>query len=72
MHVLISNGTVLKYPYSIKELKKDNPNTSFPATISDEVLSEFNVQKVFFSYPADVVGCAPCDCGRPRSISGIC
>lgn len=40
------NGVVEKYPYSIIQLKKDNPNTSFPSDMSDEVLAEWSVYPV--------------------------
>ena len=32
--------------YEVSQLRKDNPQVSFPEVISDEVLSEFNVFKV--------------------------
>ena len=35
-----------QYPYSIAQLKQDNPQTSFPAEISDSLLAEFGVYKV--------------------------
>lgn len=34
------------YPYSIGLLRRDNPNTSFPANPSDELLAEWNVYPV--------------------------
>jgi hypothetical protein len=30
-------------PYSLRELKADHPNVSFPSTISDEILAQYNV-----------------------------
>jgi hypothetical protein len=39
----IRNGN---YPYSIAQLKQDNPQTSFPAQISDSLLAEFNMFSV--------------------------
>lgn len=50
MYVLVKDKTVVKYPYSIGELKQDNPQTSFPATIPDSVLAEYGVYPVI---PAD-------------------
>lgn len=50
MYVKIHNGAVEKYPYSIGELRKANPNTSFPKNIPNTVLAEFNV------YPVQDVG----------------
>ena len=46
MHALISNGTVEQYPYTIGNLRRDNPNTSFPKRPSDELLSEWGLQRV--------------------------
>lgn len=46
MHALIVNGAVVKYPYNIGMLRKDNPNTSFPKRPSDELLAEWGLQVV--------------------------
>jgi DNA-binding HxlR family transcriptional regulator len=46
MYAKINNGLIEKYPYTIGELRKDNPNTSFPSQISDETLAEFGVVTV--------------------------
>lgn len=40
------NNNIVKYPYTIWDLKNDNPNTSFPYDITDSQLSEFNVYNV--------------------------
>lgn len=49
MYVLVKNGIAVKYPYSINELKRDNPNTSFPEELTPERLAEFGV------YPVEAV-----------------
>jgi hypothetical protein len=46
MYAKINNGAVETYPYSISDLKNDNPNTSFPNVISNELLAEFGVVTV--------------------------
>lgn len=46
MYAKVNNGVIEKYPYTIGELRKDNPQTSFPAQIPDERLQEFGVFKV--------------------------
>lgn len=51
MHALIENGSVKQYPYGVAQLKKANPNSSFPKNPSDELLASFGVQRVFFSTP---------------------
>ena len=46
MHILAPNQTIEKYPYSIGELRRDNPNTSFPRNPSDDLLADWNVFQV--------------------------
>jgi hypothetical protein len=46
MYALIENNTVTQYPYSFIQLRKDNPNTSYPRNPSDEVLENFGLFKV--------------------------
>jgi hypothetical protein len=42
------SGTIEQYPYSIRDLRKDNPNTSFPKTSMESVSvrSDFGVVEV--------------------------
>ena len=45
----IENGEVIKYPYSIEDLRKDNPDVSFPSIIDETTKSRYNmllIQKV--------------------------
>jgi len=46
MYVKITNGTVDTYPYSVGELRRDNPNVSFPKQIPDSLLAEYGVYLV--------------------------
>jgi len=46
MFIKLNNGQIEIYPYSINQLKFDNPQVSFPSTLSDELLSEYEVYKV--------------------------
>jgi hypothetical protein len=46
MYILCNDQTIEKYPYSVKELRDSNPNTSFPKNPSDELLATWNVYKV--------------------------
>ena len=46
MHVKTTNGNVDTYPYNVGQLRRDNPNTSFPKKIPDEVLAEWGVYPV--------------------------
>lgn len=43
MYVLAPNQTVETFPYSIGDLRRDNPNTSFPRNPSNDVLADWNV-----------------------------
>jgi len=43
MFVKSNNGVAEKFPYTIGELRRDNPDTSFPKTISDSLLVDFGV-----------------------------
>ena len=46
MHIKLTNGAPA--PYSIGQLRQDNPNVSFPEQIPDDTLAEYNV---FFAAP---------------------
>lgn len=46
MYIKLNNGNIDKYPYSLAELVADNPNTSFPAVISNECAAHFDVYPV--------------------------
>lgn len=55
MQVLIKNGAVESYPYSIGNLRKDNPHVSFPKNPSPELMAQWNV------YPVEPVGAPSTD-----------
>lgn len=46
MYAKIINGAVEKYPYSIGQLRKENPNVSFPRVLSNEILIKWDVHFV--------------------------
>jgi hypothetical protein len=46
MFVKITNGNVAKFPYSLGELRRDNPQISFPRKIPDAILAEYGVYRV--------------------------
>jgi hypothetical protein len=46
MYVKLTNGNVNTYPYNVGQLRRDNPNTSFPKKVPDEVLAEWGVYPV--------------------------
>jgi hypothetical protein len=43
MYALVKDGAILRYPYSITDLRRDNPQVSFPKNISDATLAEYDV-----------------------------
>jgi hypothetical protein len=45
MYLKVS-GSSITYPYSVQNLKNENPNTSFPTIIADSLLESFNIYKV--------------------------
>lgn len=46
MYIKLNNGVIEKYPYTIGELRKDNPQVSFPRDIPQSVLEEYSVFNV--------------------------
>lgn len=45
MYLKVSGSTII-YPYSVQNLKNENPNTSFPTIIADSLLESFNIYQV--------------------------
>lgn len=54
MYAKLNNGVIEKYPYTIGDLWKDNPNTSFPAHISNEILDMFGLVRVVITGSPDI------------------
>jgi hypothetical protein len=52
MHVLAPNQQVKTYPYSVNQLRNDNPQVSFPESPSAELLASYDVFPVVIAYPA--------------------
>jgi hypothetical protein len=50
MYLKLENENIT-YPYTISDLKADNTNVSFPLSLTNDILSEFNV------YPVNFVEC---------------
>jgi hypothetical protein len=46
MYVKATNGSVDQYPYTVAQLRRDNPNTSFPKRIPEATLASWNVYPV--------------------------
>tara|TARA_R110000868_G_scaffold93927_2_gene259682 strand:- start:291 stop:737 length:447 start_codon:yes stop_codon:yes gene_type:complete len=46
MYAKIDGSEVKKYPYTMRELQKDNPRVSFPVELTDELKLQFNIANV--------------------------
>ena len=46
MYVKLTNGSVDQFPYTIGQLRRDNPSVSFPAKIPDSILNQYDVYPV--------------------------
>jgi len=46
MYIKISNDGGQRFPYTIQDLRQENPSTSFPLVLSNELLAEFGVYPV--------------------------
>lgn len=46
MFVKVQDGAATKYPYTVGQLRRDNPNTSFPKNVPDHVLADYGVYRV--------------------------
>lgn len=51
MYALIEDGAVAQYPYTLADLRKDNPNTGFAAEPSNESLEGFGMYVVYNTTP---------------------
>ena len=48
MFVKITNGQVDQYPYTVGDLRRDNPKTSFPKIISEGTMAAFGMYPVSY------------------------
>lgn len=46
MFVKITNGQVTQYPYTVGDLRRDNPNVSFPKNIPTSVMARYGMHPV--------------------------
>ena len=52
MYVKFTNGQPDQFPYTVGQLRRDNPNVSFPKKVTLEILASFNVYPVKDEPPA--------------------
>ena len=43
MYAKINGGTVVKFPYTFGDLRKDNPNVSFPRNITINIMQKYGM-----------------------------
>lgn len=43
----VENGKIVKFPYSMDDLRRENPNTSFPRELSDQILEAYSLERVY-------------------------
>ena len=43
MYAKINGGTVVKFPYTFGDLRKDNPNVSFPKNITQGIMQKYSM-----------------------------
>lgn len=53
MFVKITNGEVDQYPYTVGDLRRDNPNTSFPKNIPEETMASYGMYPVGYEAAPD-------------------
>lgn len=53
MWAKVLDGVVVDYPYGLAELRRDNPDTSFPAEMSQEALGAWGIVPVEARNPPD-------------------
>lgn len=51
IYAKIENNAVVDYPYTIDDLRRDNPNVSFPETLTNNVLASYGVVAVKTTNP---------------------
>jgi hypothetical protein len=70
-HVLIRNGEVVTFPYTLAQLRKDNPQTSFPKKIPDAMAASFGLYPVAVAdRPAQQAGMVVVRDAMPRLSEG--
>jgi hypothetical protein len=67
----IINNIVEKYPYSFNELRKDNPNISFPNNLDPETLVAFNAFEIAPASKPEVAYDQDVGEGVPQKINGV-
>jgi hypothetical protein len=70
MYAKIIDGAVAQYPYFFSDLKRDNPNTSFPSNPSPQLLAEFGMVTVVVTGQPEHDYTKNCTEATPESVDG--
>lgn len=65
MHVKLTNGQPSQFPYTVGQLRRDNPQTSFPKQVPDSVLAAYDV------YPVQAVPAPAVDSKTHRVVQSV-
>jgi hypothetical protein len=65
MHVKLTNGRPSQFPYTVGQLRRDNPHTSFPKQVPDEILAVYDV------YPVQQVAAPVVDSKTHRVVQSV-
>ena len=60
--VKTSNGQVEQFPYTLGDLRRDNPQTSFPKKIGDAILASYGIYHVMPERKPEYDPCADVLC----------
>tara|TARA_R110000744_G_scaffold159980_5_gene276162 strand:- start:9481 stop:9939 length:459 start_codon:yes stop_codon:yes gene_type:complete len=53
MFVKITSDSVDQYPYTVGDLRRDNPNTSFPKTVREATMADYGMYPVGYEAAPD-------------------
>jgi hypothetical protein len=53
MFVKVTNGQIDQYPYTVGDLRRDNPNTSFPKQVPEATMAQYGVYPVGYAAAPD-------------------
>lgn len=53
MFAKITNGSVEQYPYKVGQLRRDNPNTSFPKNVPETTMASYGMYPVGYEAAPD-------------------
>lgn len=71
MHALVDGSTVVQFPYTLWDLRRDHPNTGFPDAVSDETLADYGMVPVVPTEPTLVNYTANVTQGEPVLVGNV-